>query len=56
MYAETGLFVFINCICSRCLISIELSVWPTYDFLHILNCDLYIALEFVLFCGDLSHS
>jgi hypothetical protein len=54
-YAETGLLVFIYRICSRCLISIDLTVWPTYDLLHVLHCNLYIPLEFVSFCGDLSH-
>ena len=29
---------------------------PTYDLLHVLHCNLYISLEFVLFCGDLSHT
>jgi len=57
-YAETA-FILIYCICSRCLLSIDLPVWPTYDLLHVLYCNLYISLEFfcfVLFCGDVSHS
>jgi len=31
-------------------------VWPTYDLLHVLHWNLYIPLDFVLFCGDLSHN
>jgi len=42
--------------CSRCLISNDFPVWPTYDLLHALLCNLYIQLEFILFCGDVSHS
>ena len=49
-------FFLIYRICSRCLISIDLPVWPTYDLLHALHCNLYIPLEFILFCGDVSHS
>ena len=33
-YVETGLFVFIQRVFSRRLISIDLPVWPTYDLLH----------------------
>jgi len=53
---EIRLFVFIYRIFSQCLISIELPVWPTHDLLHILHCNLCIRLEFILFCGGLSHS
>jgi len=31
-------------------------VWPTYDLVHVLHCDLYIPLEFILFCGVLSRN
>ena len=55
-YAETGLFVFMYHIYSRCLIFVDLLVWQTYDLLHILHCNLYIPLQFILFCGDLWHS
>jgi hypothetical protein len=41
---------------SRCRISVDLPVWPTYDLLHVLHCDLYIPLEYILFYDDLSHS
>ena len=30
-------------------------VWPTYDLLHVLHCNLYIPLEFILFSDILSH-
>ena len=55
-YADIVLFVYIYRICSRCLILVVLPVWPTYDLLHVLHCNLYIQLEFILFCGALSHS
>ena len=55
-YAETGIFVLIYHICSQYLIAIDLPVWHTYDLLHVLYCNLYIPLESVLFCGDLSSS
>jgi hypothetical protein len=54
-YAETSLFVLIYHICLWYLIAIDLPVWPTYDLLHVLHCNLYIPLEAVLFCGDLSR-
>jgi hypothetical protein len=31
-------------------------VWPTYDLLHVLHCNLYIPLDFISFCGVLSHN
>jgi hypothetical protein len=37
-------------------ISIDLPVWPTYDLLHVLPCNLNIPLEFILFSGVLSHN
>jgi len=54
-YAEIGLFVLIYLICSLCLVSIDLPVWPTYALSHILHCNLYIPLEFILFCGVLHN-
>jgi hypothetical protein len=53
---EIGLLVLIYLICSLCLISINLPLWPTYALLHILHCNLYIPLEFILFCGVLLHN
>ena len=41
---------------SRCLISIDLPVRPTYDLLHVLHCNLYNPLELNSFCGVLSHN
>jgi len=55
-YAEIGSFVWIYLVCSRCRISIEPTVWPTYDLLHVLHCNLYMPLEFILFSGILSHN
>ena len=54
-YSETVLFVFIYSIYSSCLIAIDLPVWPTYDMLHVLHCNLYIPLEFVLFCFEVVY-
>ena len=31
-------------------------VRPTYDLLHVLNCNLYMPLQFTLFSGILSHN
>jgi hypothetical protein len=56
VYAEIGLFVLIYLICSLCLISIDQPVWPTYALLHIVHCNLYIPLEFILFRGVLLHN
>ena len=44
-YADIGLFVFICRMCSRCLILIELPVWPTCDLLHVLHCGLCIKIN-----------
>ena len=55
-YAERGLLVFIYRICSRSLISIDLPVWPTYNLLHVLHCNIHTSLAFISFCGDLSLS
>ena len=44
-YAEIELFVFMCSICSRCLISIELPVWLTYDLLHVLHFNLLFHLS-----------
>ena len=49
-------FVLIYLICSWCIISIDLPVWPAYDMLHVLHCNWYIPLEYILFCGVLSHN
>jgi hypothetical protein len=40
-YDEKGLFGLIYRIYSRYLIATELPVWPTYDMLHILHCNIY---------------
>jgi len=53
-YAEMGLLVLMYRVCSLCLVSIELSDCPTYDFLHVLHLSLYIPLEFVLVLTILS--
>jgi hypothetical protein len=45
---EIGLFVFMYRVCSRCLISIDLPVWPTHDFLHVLH--LIYVFHWSLFC------
>jgi len=55
-YAEIGSFVWIYLVCSRCRISIEQPIWPTYDLLHVLHCNLHMPLEFILFSGILSHN
>ena len=55
-FAEIGLFVLTYLVCSRCRISIDLPAWPTYDLLHVLHCNLYIPLEFILLCGVMSHN
>ena len=55
-YAEIGLLVLIHLIGSRRLISISLPVWPTYDLLHVLHCNICMPLEFILFSGILSHN
>jgi hypothetical protein len=55
-HVEIGLFVWIYLVCSRCHISIELPVWPKYDLLHVLHCNLYMPLEVILFSGVLSHN
>jgi hypothetical protein len=31
-------------------------VWPTYDLFHVLHCNLCIPLDFILFCGAVSHN
>ena len=55
-YAETGLFVFMYLMFSRCRIPIDLPVWPTYELLHVLHFNLYKPLQFILFSGILSRS
>ena len=54
-YAEIGFFVLIYLVYLWSLISIAFSVWPTCDLLHVLHCNFYIPLEFILLCGVLSH-
>jgi hypothetical protein len=39
-YTETGLFVLIYHTCSWYLITLDLPMWPTYDLLHVLHCNL----------------
>jgi hypothetical protein len=55
VYSEIGLFVLIHLVCSLCLISIDCQSGQR-DLLHVLYCTLYIPLEFILFCGVLSHN
>jgi hypothetical protein len=55
-YAEIGLFVLIYLLCSRCRISTDLPVWPKYDLLHVLHCNLWIPLEFILLSVILSQN
>ena len=54
-YAETGLFVFMYLVFSRCHIPIELPVWPACDSIHVLHFNLYIPLEFISFSGIFSR-
>ena len=55
-YAESGLFVFMYLVCSRCRIPIHLPVWPKYESLHVLHFNTQMPLEFILFSGILSRS
>jgi len=55
-YAEIGLLVLIYCVCSLCLVAIDLPDWPTYELLQVLHLSLYIPLEFVLVLTILSVS
>jgi hypothetical protein len=41
---------------SQCRIPIDLTVWPTYELLHVLHFNLCMPLEFILFIGILSRS
>ena len=54
--AEIGLLDLIFVYVHGALFPFDPPVWPTHDLLHVLHCNLYIPLEFILFCGDLSHS
>jgi hypothetical protein len=47
-YAEIGLSVLIYCVCSLCLVAIDLLDWPTYELLQVLHLSVYILLEFLL--------
>ena len=51
VYGENGLLVLMCLMFSRCHILIYYPVWPTYELLHVLHFDLYMPLEFILFCG-----
>jgi len=42
--AETGLFVLIYLIYSMYIIAIDLPIWPTYDMMHVLHCNMYTGL------------
>jgi hypothetical protein len=50
---EFVLYVFTCLVPSRCLISKQLSVWPMYEQLHVVNFKVYMPLEFFVSCGDL---
>ena len=54
--AKIGLFVVLYLVFSRCRISIILPVWSTFELLHVLHCNLYIPLEFIVLSGILSYN
>jgi len=55
-HPEIRLLVLIYCVCSLCLVAVDLLDCPTYELLQVSHLNLHIPLEFVLVLSILSVS